>query len=116
MKHGIAGRHLGRATDHRIALYRNLVTDLLRHEKISTTEAKAKEIRGMAERMITLGKDGSLSARRQALSWLTDKKVVEKVFNELGKRYADRSGGYTRIVKLGQRQGDSAPIVQLELV
>ena len=88
--------------------FRDLVTDLLRYEKIRTTEAKAKEVRGMAEKMITLGKQGSLHARRQVLRFVTDKDVVEKVFDELAPRYADRTGGYTRIVKLGPRQGDGA--------
>jgi large subunit ribosomal protein L17 len=101
---------------HRRALYRNLVTDLLRHEKIVTTEAKAKEIRGMAEKMITLGKTGGLSCYRQALSYLLDKAVAEKLFSALSSRYAQRSGGYTRIVKLTPRLGDGAPMVQLTLV
>lgn len=116
MAHRIAGRKLGRAGDHRRALFRNLVTDLLRHEKIITTEAKAKEVRGIAERVITWGKRGHLSARRQALGFVYDKKVVTKVFTELAPRYADRTGGYTRIVKLGPRQGDGASMAQLELV
>ena len=97
-------------------MYRNLVTDLLRYEKITTTEAKAKEVRGLAEKMITLGKEGGLHSRRQALSFILDKKVVEKVFAELAPKYAERSGGYTRITKLGPRLGDGAAIVQLELV
>lgn len=116
MKHGVAGRKFNRPTAHRLAMYRNLVTDLLNHEKIVTTEAKAKEIRGMAEKMITLGKQGDLHARRQALSFLYDEKVAEKVFAELATRYKERKGGYTRIVKLGMRLGDGAPKVQLELV
>jgi large subunit ribosomal protein L17 len=97
-------------------MYRNLVTDLLRYEKIVTTEAKAKEVRGTAERIITLGKDGSLHARRQALAFVLDKKVVKKLFDELGPRYAERPGGYTRIVKLERRLGDGAPMARLELV
>lgn len=116
MRHGVAGRKLNRPTDHRLALYRNLVTDLLRYEKIHTTEAKAKEARGLAEKIITLGKDGSLHARRQALAFVNDKSVVEKIFNQLGPRYRDRQGGYTRILKLGPRLGDGAPMVQLELM
>jgi large subunit ribosomal protein L17 len=116
MAHRIAGRKLGRPTDHRLALFRNLVTDLLRHEKVITTEAKAKEIRGLAEKVITWGKRGDLNARRQALGFVYDKKVVEKVFNELAPRYVDRPGGYTRIIKLGPRQGDGARMAQLELV
>ena len=116
MRHKIAGRTLGRATGHRIALYRNLVTDLFEYEKIITTEAKAKEVRGLAEKMITLGKKGGLHSYRQALSYVKDGRVAEKLFSELADRYAERSGGYTRIVKLGARLGDGAPMVQLELV
>ncbi len=116
MRHNIAGRRLSRDTGHRKALYRNLVTALLKHEKIVTTEAKAKEVRGMAEKMITLGKKSGLHSYRQALSFITDKKVTEKVFAELGPRYKERAGGYTRIVKLEPRLGDNAPRVQLELV
>ncbi len=116
MRHKIAGRKLGRVSGHRKALYRNMVTDLLRHEKIVTTEPKAKEVRGLAEKMITLGKNSGLHSYRQALSYITDKKVTEKVFAELGPRYKERPGGYTRIVKLAPRLGDCAPMVQLELV
>lgn len=116
MRHKVAGRKLGRSMGHRKALYRNQVTDLLNHEKIVTTEAKAKEVRGQAEKIITLGKEGGLSAFRQALSVVTDKTVAEKVFTELAKRYAERPGGYTRMVKLGPRLGDGAPMVQLALV
>jgi len=116
MRHKIAGRKLSRATDHRMALYRNLVTDLLRYEKIVTTEAKAKEARSLAEKMITLGRKGGLPARRQALVVVYDKDVVNKLFAELGPRYAQRAGGYTRVVKLGPRLGDGAPMAQLELV
>jgi large subunit ribosomal protein L17 len=97
-------------------LYRNLVTDLLRHGKIVTTEAKAKEARVLAERVITLGKEGTLAARRQAMGFVFQEEVVDKVFGEVASRYADRHGGYTRIVKLGPRSGDAAPQVQLELV
>ena len=116
MRHKVAGRTLGRSTSHRRALYRNLVTDLLKYEKITTTEAKAKEVRGLAEKMITLGKKGGLHSFRQTLSFVLDKAVVEKVFSELAERYAERPGGYTRIVKLGPRLGDGAPMVQLALV
>lgn len=116
MRHRIAGRRLSRPTDQRLALFRGQVTDLLRYEKIRTTEAKAKEVRPLAERIITLGKDGSLHSRRQALRFVTDPKVVKKVFEEIGPRYGDRHGGYTRIVKLGPRQGDGAAMAQLELV
>ena len=116
MRHKVAGRKLDRASGHRRALYRNLVTDLLGYEKLTTTEAKAKEVRGLAEKMITLGKAGDLNSRRQALAFIIDKKVAEKVFKELAPRYAERPGGYTRITKLGTRLGDGAAMVQLELV
>jgi large subunit ribosomal protein L17 len=116
MRHRVAGRKLGRATAHRRALYRNLVTDLLKYEKIVTTEAKAKEVRGLAEKMITLGKKSGLHAYRQSLSYLMDKQVAEKLFAELASRYKERPGGYTRIVKLQPRLGDGAPMAQLELV
>jgi len=116
MRHKVAGRKLGRSSAHRKALYRNLVTDLLNYEKITTTEAKAEEIRSLAEKMITLGKDGGLHSRRQALSFILDKKIAEKVFNVLAPRYAERPGGYTRLIKLGPRLGDGAPMVQIELV
>ena len=116
MRHRVAGRKLGRPTAHRWALYRNLVTDLIRYDKIVTTEAKAKEIRGLAEKMITLGKEGSLASRRRALSFVTDKKLVDKIFSELAPRYMERPGGYTRIVKLGRRVGDGARLAQVEMV
>jgi len=116
MRHNVAGRSLSRDSGHRKALYRNLVTALLKHEKIVTTEAKAKEVRGMAEKMITLGKKSGLPSYRQALAFIIDKKVTEKIFSELGPRYKERVGGYTRIVKLEPRLGDNAPMVQLELV
>lgn len=116
MRHRVSGRHLSMSTSHRKAVYRNQVTDLLQHEKIVTTEAKAKEVRSLAEKMITLGKAGDLSSRRQALAFITTKKVVKKVFAEVAPRYADRAGGYTRMIKLGARQGDGASMVQLELV
>jgi large subunit ribosomal protein L17 len=116
LAHRIAGRKLGRATDHRLALFRNQVTDLLRYEKIITTEAKAREVRGLAERVITLGKRGDLQSRRRAMGYVYDKKVVEKLFDQLGPRYAQRPGGYSRMVKLGPRQGDGARMAQLELL
>jgi large subunit ribosomal protein L17 len=116
MRHKVAGRKLGRTTAHRRALYRNLVTDLLKHEKIITTEAKAKEVRGLTEKMITLGKKSGLHPYRQALSFIMDEQVTEKVFANLAPRYKERPGGYTRIVKLEPRLGDGAPMVQLELV
>lgn len=112
----ISGRRLTRSSGYRKALYRNLVTDLLNYEKIATTEAKAKQVRSLAEKMITLGKDGQLHSRRQALAFIFSKKVTDKVFDELAARYAERPGGYTRITKVGRRLGDGAAIVQLELV
>ena len=116
MRHRIAGRKLGRPTAHRWALFRNLVADLVKYEKIVTTEAKAKEIRGLAEKVITLGKEGSLASRRRALAFVTDKKIVDKIFGELAPRYMERPGGYTRIIKLGRRVGDGAHMAQIEMV
>ena len=116
MRHRVAGRHLGRETSHRIALYRNLVTDLLRYERITTTEAKAKEIRPMAERIITLGRKGDLHARRQALRFVYDPRVVKKVFDDIGPRMASRPGGYLRITGLEPRKGDGARMATIELV
>ena len=116
MRHQLKGKRLGRSSGHRQAMYRNLVTDLLKHEKITTTEVKAKETRGQAEKIITLGKKSSLHSYRQVLSFVQDKSVVEKLFAVLGPRYAERPGGYTRIIKLGSRLGDGAPMVRLELV
>ncbi len=107
---------MDRSGSHRQALYRNLVTNLLEYESINTTEAKAKEVRSLAEKMITLGKKSGLTQRRQALGYLYSGEVVDKLFNELAQRYAERNGGYTRILKLGPRQGDGAPMVKLELV
>ena len=116
MRHRIAGRVFGRTTAPRIAMYKNLTRDLLFREHIVTTEAKAKEARSIAERIITLGKDGSLPARRRALAFVTDQKAVGKVFGELAERYRERPGGYTRMTKLGPRLGDGAPLVRLELI
>jgi len=116
MRHGVAGRKLSRATDHRLALLRNQVTDLLGYGKLNTTEAKAKEVRPLAEKMITLGKQGSLHARRQALAFMTDENVVSKLFAEVAPKFASRPGGYTRLVKLGPRVGDGAEMARLELV
>ena len=99
-----------------MSLYANLTTELLEHERIITTEAKAKEVRGIAEKVITLGKAGNLNARRRALAEIHSKKVVEKLFEDIAPRYAGRSGGYTRILKLGPRPGDNAPMAILELV
>lgn len=116
MRHSNTGRRLGRKTSHREAMFRNMVTSLLNHEKITTTDAKAKEIRSVAEKMITLGKRGDLHAMRLAASYIREKSVVTKLFATIAPRYKERSGGYTRIIKLGIRQGDTAPISLIELV
>lgn len=116
MRHRKKGRQLGRNTKHRWALFRNLATALLEHERIETTEAKAKELRGIADKLITLGKDGSLHARRQALQVLRTKEAVAKLFNDVAARYQNRSGGYTRIIRTRRRRGDAAELVAIELV
>lgn len=116
MRHRKSGRRLGRDSSHRKALFRNMVTSLMQHERIETTDAKAKELRGIADRMITLGKRGDLHARRQAAAVLRDKTVTSKVFGELADRYRERPGGYTRVIKLGNRVGDAAPVSIVELV
>lgn len=116
MRHNKAGRRLGRKTSHREAMFRNMVTSLLDHGKITTTDAKAKEIRVVAERMITLGKRGDLHSMRLAASVIREKSVVSKLFSTVAPRYKDRLGGYTRIIKLGVRQGDAAPLSLIELV
>jgi len=116
MRHLKSGRKLSRSPSHRWALIRNLVTSLLRNEKIQTTDPKAKELKRWADRVISLGKQGSLHARRQALAIVQDKAVVRKLFDAIGPRFKDRPGGYTRIVKVGWRRGDCAPISIVELV
>lgn len=116
MRHRVAGRHLKRNTDQRQALFRNLISELLRHERIQTTEAKARAIQGDAERVITLAKRGDVHSRRLARRTVSDPELVKKLFEEVAPRYADRAGGYTRMIKLGPRQGDAAPMVLLELV
>ena len=116
MRHGCAGRQFGRDTSHRKALLRMLVTSLLKNEKIETTVAKAKEIRPLAEKMITLGKRGDLHARRQALSVIHDETVVSGLFADIAPRFASRNGGYTRIVMTRTRPGDAAPMAIIELV
>ena len=114
--HRVAGRKLSRYRDQRTALLRGLVAELIRHERITTTLAKAKETRVVAEKLITHGKKGTLHHRRLALAKLPDKQVVKKVFDEMAPRYAERLGGYTRIIKLGPRQGDAAAMAIIELV
>ena len=116
MRHRKSGTVLGRDSAHRKAMFRNMVTSLLEHERIQTTDAKAKELRRWADKMITLGKRGDLHARRRALSVLRSKDVTAKVFDELAERYKDRPGGYTRIIKLGNRVGDAAALSLIELV
>ena len=109
MRHRKSGRKLGRRTEHRTAMLRNIVTSLLDMERIVTTVPKAKEVRRVAEQMITLGKRGDLHARRQAMSYIRSKAVVAKLFDQLSSQYADRQGGYTRIIRTGYRAGDAAP-------
>jgi len=116
VRHRKKGRQLGRQTKHRWALFRSLVTSLLEHERIETTEAKAKEIRGFTDRMITLGKEGTLPARRRALAFIRSKDVVSKLFSDVAGRFKDRQGGYTRMVKTRRRIGDGAEMVAIELV
>ena len=118
MRHGRANSKLGRRREHRTAMFRSLLTALFRHERITTTEAKAKAVRGLADHVITLAKreDNRLHARRQALVLVPDREVVSRVFDTIAARFTDRHGGYTRILKSGVRAGDAAPLVLLELV
>ncbi|MDP3879640.1 MAG: 50S ribosomal protein L17 [Dehalococcoidales bacterium] len=116
MSNKTARSRTGKTSSYRRAMYRNLVTDLLGYEKITTTAPKAAQVRGLAEKMITLGKRGGLHSRRQALSFVFNEDIADKLFNELAQRYSARPGGYTRITKLGPRLGDGALMVQLELV
>ena len=116
MRHRKAGRHLGRDSAHRRSLYRNLVTDLLRYERITTTDAKARELRPIAERMITLGRRGDLHARRRVLRYVYDREVVAKLFDDIGPRMAERPGGYLRITRLEPRKGDGARMAVIETV
>ncbi|HEM61381.1 MAG TPA: 50S ribosomal protein L17 [Chloroflexi bacterium] len=121
MRHKVAGRKLGRSSGHRRALFRNLITELFRHRRITTTEAKAKAVRSEAEKLITvaknsLGKESDVHERRQVLKTVTDAEVVRELFERIAPEYKDRPGGYTRIIKLGPRQGDAAPMAILELV
>ncbi|MDS1030447.1 50S ribosomal protein L17 [Bacillota bacterium LX-D] len=112
----MAYRRLGLLSSHRRAMFKNIVTSLLKAERIETTEPRAKEVRRIAEKMITLGKRGDLHARRQALAYLTEEDVVTKLFETIGPRYKERQGGYTRIIKTGYRRGDAAQMVLIELV
>ncbi len=115
MPHQISGRHLGRNSAQRKALFKSLVTQVLQYERIETTEAKAKAVRGDVDKIITLAKRGDVHSRRLVLKTVQDKKVVEKLFDKIGPRFKERNGGYTRIIKLGQRHGDAAEMVLLEL-
>ena len=114
MNHGKAGRKLGRTSSHREAMFRNMVTSIIKHESIRTTDTIAKELRKLADNMITLGKRGDLHARRQALAIVRDRQMVDKLFGELAGRFRARTGGYTRIVKVGYRFGDNAPVSIIE--
>ena len=116
MRHRKAGRRLGRTSSHRDAMLRNMVTSLLDQERIVTTVPKAKEARRLAEQMITLGKRGDLHARRQAMAYIRSGNIVAKLFDQLSNQYADRQGGYTRIIRTGNRSGDAAPMAIIELV
>lgn len=116
MRHRKDGYKLGRRSDHRLAMFRNLLTALFRHERVLTTEARAKAIRGTADEMVTLAKRENLHARRQVLSMVPDAQVVGRLFDTIAARFADRNGGYTRIIRVGPRPGDAAPMVFLELV
>jgi len=116
MRHHVAGRKLSRHTQHRERIFRNMLVSLLRYERIKTTLAKGKELRGWADRMISLGKRGTLHARRSAFALLRDKGIVKKLFDEIAPKFKDREGGYTRVYKLGWRQGDAAPLSLVELV
>ena len=116
MRHRVSKKRLSRSTSHRIAMMRNMVTSLIEHERIETTIVKAKELRKLAERMITLGKEGSLSARRRAIAIVRSKGAVSKLFADLAARFKDRKGGYTRILKTGFRLGDAAPMALIEYV
>ncbi|MCA1939375.1 MAG: 50S ribosomal protein L17 [Caenispirillum bisanense] len=116
MRHGMSGRKLNRTKAHRKALFANMATALLKHEQIKTTLPKAKDLRPVAEKLISLGKRGDLHARRQALAVIREEEVVRKLFSTLAERYKDRSGGYTRVLKAGFRYGDAAPMAVIELV
>ena len=116
MRHRIKARHFNRPADQRKALYRSLVRSVIINERITTTEAKAKEAKALVEKLITYGKKGSLHDRRQAMSFLPDSRVVSKVFDDISPRYNERNGGYTRVLKIGNRKGDNAPMAILELV
>jgi large subunit ribosomal protein L17 len=114
MRHGNSGKKLGRTSSHRMAMLRNMVTSFLKYEKVRTTDVKAKELKKVAEKMVTLGKRGDLHARRQAAAFVREKEIVAKLFDDFSARYRDCEGGYTRIVKMGHRVGDGAPMSIVE--
>ena len=116
MRHKMLGRKLGVKSKHRKAMFRNITTELFRYDSVRTTDTRAKEIKRVADKIISLAKSGSLHARRKAAGYIRDKEVLQKLFNELAERYKDRPGGYTRIIKLGYRKGDNAPVSLIELV
>ncbi len=116
MRHRKSGVKLNRTSSHRKAMFRNMVTSLFKYTSIKTTEAKAKELRKLADKMITLAKRGDLHARRQALSVIREKNVVHQLFNDVSEKFGSRQGGYTRIIKLGARSGDAAPMAMIELI
>src|SRR4030042_5714983 len=116
MRHRVAGRKLSRHSQHRNLMFRNMLVSLLQHERIKTTLAKAKELRGLADKISALGKKNSLHARRQAFAFLRNEGMVKKLFDEIAPRFKDRGGGYTRVYKMGWRQGDSAPLSLIELI
>lgn len=116
MRHQKAGRKLGRTSSHRRAMFRNMLTSLFEHGKIETTDAKAKELRKIAEKIVTLGKKGDLHSRRQVLRVISDKKIAKNLFDQIAPRYQSRNGGYTRIFKVGRRHGDNAPLSIIELI
>ena len=116
MRHRKSGRKLGRTATHRAAMFRNMVVSLFEHERIETTDAKAKELRSLAERLITKGKKNTLHSRRQAARWVRNPSILQKLFSDIAGRYTERNGGYTRIIKVGNRKGDNAPISIIELM
>ncbi len=116
MRHGVSGRKLGRTTTHRLAMFANMAASLIKHEQIKTTLPKAKELRPIVEKLVTLGKRGDLHARRAAITKIGDEEMVRKLFDVLGPRYKERNGGYTRVLKAGFRLGDAAPMAVIEFV
>ncbi len=116
MRHGLAHRKLNRTSEHRKAMFANMAASLVEHEQITTTLPKAKELRSVVDKLITLGKKGDLAARRKAIATMRDKEMVQKLFDVLAERYKDRNGGYTRVLKAGFRYGDNAPVAVIELV